>query len=351
MRLVVHNPTPCPARARVRPHPSSLRRGHCGVLLVVLLLVAGRGCEPSSPPPRQVPPGGFIAVVGAGDDDPLWPALSGSAMRHHALVSDWPLRTEAPPITSANAQVQLLERLHSEGMGGLCIQVTDPRALAPHLKRLSDQGVVVVTMIYELSSPTSLMHAGLDAAGVGESLAEAIARTLHDKGTIAVLHANSTSAHAQKRYDAFHARLRDFPRITVLREYDCQASPRRARELIKECLRRYPRLNGWVSLENWPLRGLQPRMPLLPPTCTLVTTDPHPPIWDRLEDGTCAALIAADYDEIAKAALSMCDSALQGRIVQWRSRLVGPRAVTATDLHAYKIDWMRWCSRKAAFQP
>lgn len=331
--------------------PLRRRRGGTGVLVTVAAtLLTTIACSPSSNPPTD-PKEGFIAVVGAGQDDPLWPVLRGSALRHQGVIGEIPLRVEAPPMVSSHAQSQLIRKLRGEGMRGLCIQVIDPKAIAPQLKRLANEGTAVVTMMHPVQGPDSPVHCGVDQVLVGRALADSIAETLGGKGTIAVVHANARMDYLRERYDAFRARLERYPRIMVLREFDCGGNAQRAQEMMRRCMKRFPRLNGWVALDNWPLRGLDPQERLLPSSCKLVTTDPNPQLWDHLSAGTCWVMIAADYDQIAEQAVLQCATALEGRIPRWRTFFAEPRPIRAADLFAYKTEWMHWCARQAPFGP
>ena len=326
-----------------------------GTLLAVAAVGLG-GCAPASRPTID-PDLGFVAVVGAGQDDPLWPVLRGSALRLQDFVGRTLIRAEAPPTASTHGQAELIQQLRREGMRGLCIQVIDPIAIAPHLKRLSDEGVVVVTMLRPIPGKRSSLHCGVDQGLVGEALADAIAEALHEVGTVAVLHANSRSEgsespdYARERYEAFSARLQQYPKITVLREFDCGGNPQRAQAMMRKCMERFPRLNGWVAMDNWPLRDLPADARLLPATCRLVTTDPDPQSWDNLTSGMCYAMVGADYPAIVREAVVNCVQAMDGKAVRWPVALTAPRVVRAVELHGYKTDWMNWCVRPSAPSP
>ncbi|MCK4657986.1 MAG: substrate-binding domain-containing protein [Phycisphaerae bacterium] len=318
----------------------------CTLTAAITLLLLTGTCSPAETPTRDAGKG-FIAVVGAGQNDPLWLVLRGSALQQQNFIGNVPIRTVAPPVISSHAQAQLIQKLRREGMRGLCVQVINPKAIAPHLQRLANDGVAVVTMVHPIESQPALVHCGVDQALLGESLADVLAEALKQKGTIAVVHANEKLDYTRERYEAFMERLIHYPRIKVLREFDCGGNPQRAQEMIRRCMHRFPRLNGWVAIDNWPLRGLDPREPLLPASCRLITTDPIPVLWDNLDSGNCFAMIAADYAEIARQAVLKCSIALEGKVVRQRTFLAKPRPVWSSSLHPYKIEWMEWCSRPA----
>ena len=301
------------------------------------------GCDPSPTPSGVRQDRRFIAVVGAGQDDPLWPVVSASAERCRPGLGKLELRTAAPEGVSVNAQARLIRQLQDEGLKGLCIQVIDPKATEAILRRLVKDGIVVVTLVREVASSEPYMHCGVSETSVGEAMADLVAEALREKGTLAVLHADAGQPHSRERHQAFNARLQGYAQLTVLREFDCGGDPARSRDLIRQCMARYPRLNAWVSLDNWPLIGLGSQ-PLLPPGCKLVTSDPNPSVWEALADGRCHAMVGADYGTIVRQALERCATAMEGNIVRSRTYLAPPRRVWAGDLHAYKLDWYAWCS-------
>lgn len=316
-----------------------------GALLALGLVLPG--CDP--PPPNPAPPvarRGFIAVVGAGQDDPFWPVLSGSALRCRPGLGELELRAAAPDNVSVNAQAQLIRQLQSEGLRGLCIQVIDPAGTEALLRRLSNEGVVVVTLMNPVSGSEPYFHCGVDQTRLGESMADLVAEVLDEKGTLAVLHADSALPHTLERHQAFSNRVRSYARLSVLREIDCGGDPSNAREIVKQCMERYPRLNAWVALDNWPLRGLGDQ-PLLPPGCKLVTAGPNPAVWDTLADGRCHAMVGAAYDVIMRHAVERCATAIEGKMVRSRTFYADPYPIWSSTLHAYKLDWLAWCATQS----
>ena len=308
-------------------------------------LTAWSGCSPSNDASPPSVSRGFIGVLGAGRDDPFWPVLCSSALRSKPELGATGLVVAAPETASVSGQMRLVDRMRRDGMRGLCIQVIDPAATEPLLRRLINEGVAVVTMMQPVPGLEPNMHCGLDELRMGESMADLVAEALHERGTVAVLHANSVLPYSHERYQAFIARMRTFAQLTILREFDCGGDPVRARETMQQCMERYPRLNAWVALDNWPLRGLK-SSPLLPATCKLVTADPNPLVWDALADGRCHAMVGAAYDEIAPQAVERCATALQGKMVRWTTYFARPRPIWAANFHAYKLDWIKWCSTR-----
>ncbi len=316
---------------------------------LLLNLLVACGCRRDEAP-LTYREAGFVAFVGVGEDDPVWPVLRASATRLHVELglSKVPLRTAAPPTSSVNAQRNLIRKLHDEGMNALCVQVSDPKGLVSTLDALAAQGVQIVTMMNPVRSTPPFIHAGPDDAAVGEALADALYDVLDGRGTAVLLHADSGSEASARRHVALVERLKSYPSIAVLFERDCQGSPDRARDTIAELMQRYPRLGAWVATDNCPLRKHADGPVSLPKSCRVVAVDPVPGTWWALEDGVAAAMIAVDYGAIAEHALTTCITLTLGEARIPTSFSAGVRIVKPAELDAFKTQWRRWTSDSAA---
>lgn len=317
------------------------------LLMVILCCV---GCDERRQAERVDQPQAFLAFVGIGEDDPVWHVLRASARRAYdelGLTSP-ALRTVAPKISSVNAQKKLIETLRRQGMGTLCVQVTEPDAIAGTLDSLARRGVRVVTMIRPAAADVAAFHAGIDDVAVGVMLADAIAEAVDFKGTLAVLHADSAGSTFAKRHGAFKMRMSAHTGLRVILEFDCKADPELAKRLIADTMKRYPRMSGWAIMDNWPLRGRRNGLSFLPTGCRIVAADPLPEFWPLLENGSVWAMVAPRYEELARRALTAC-------VVGAGKTSLGPgmfetpvRRIGVGDLDTFRDDWARWTSESGA---
>jgi ABC-type sugar transport system substrate-binding protein len=255
-----------------------------------------------------------------------------------------PLKAVAPPYCSVSAQKKLLIQLQREGMVGVCIQATDPAALANTVVWLQRQDVVVITTFEPVDSERAMVHAGLDDEAVGAALADAIGVPMREGGTIAILHAASVGKRYATRRASFQRRILAYPGVRVLLEKDCKGDPAEAQRLLRETMRRYPRLDGWVVMDNWPFRQPWGTEPLVPHGCRIVLVDPFPFVWPAYEDGTVHAAIASEYDEIADHAVRACLADVLGGANLPVSYKAPVRTVWSSNLDTFKADWRRWSS-------
>lgn len=329
------------------PHIGLAPLIRCTLLMMILFHV---GCNERPKTERADKPRGFLAFVGIGQDDPVWQVLRSSARRAYDELglSSPALRTVAPKISSVNAQKKLIETLRRQGMGTLCVQVTEPIALAGTLDSLARRGVQVVTMVRPTADDFVVFHAGIDDRAIGVMLADLVAEAVDFKGTVAVLHADSAGSGFAMRHSAFKTRMAAHPGLRVILEFDCKAYPDLAKRQIADTMKRYPRLSGWAIMGNWPLRGRRDGLAFLPTGCSLVAVDPLPEFWPLLENGSVRAMVAPQYEELARRALTACvvaagETSLRSGMFEAPVRRIG-----AGELDALKDDWTRWTSESGA---
>lgn len=317
------------------------------VMCVMCLLLAAAGaCQrgANSRPVRTVSSDdGFIAVVGAGEDNPLWPVLRGSAQRANRDLGSITVRIVAPQIGSPAAQTELIRSLRGQQLRAICVQVTDADAIAPVLEELRTAGVLVVTMIQPVASRLPFHHCGIDEAQVGKAIAEALTEGIDDKGTVAVLRGDEADKELTARYRGFHNELKHHTDVRVLRELRYPGDPERARKTIRDFCERFPRLNGFAVLGAWPLQspeGLSE--PLVPAGCKLVSVDPLPGTWPLLARGWCHALVGAEYARIADKAIQWCVVVLAESELPPQTYSVPARKVWSGNLESWKLQWRQW---------
>jgi ribose transport system substrate-binding protein len=332
---------------RHRASPAPTLRGRLAAasafLGAAVLVIGGGGCAPEAPN-RPAIPGhratGTIAVIGAGQDDPRWPVIEATALRYGPLLGGFTVEAHTPAKTDAAAQIDLLAEVEKAKPRGVLIVPAVPSVLGPVLDALRNRGIVVVTLFDRVENPNPFLFAGVDEVAAGRYLADAMCDALGGEGNVLVLTAPD-AAHLTDRALGLHNRLEDRPAIKVLREIDTQDNPFVAQRLLREYVERFPRLDGCIALDDWPLRGVPRDERILPPTCRMVTVRAVPSNWPRLVDGTCAALVTAPYDKIVEAGLRMCATAAQGQPVPATSYLADPLVITEANLQRYRASWYR----------
>jgi hypothetical protein len=320
------------------------------VVCALVGLVTVPACREA--PSGGIPGRGYIAVVGAGEQDELWQVLRPAALRCSHQLGGLPVRTFAPDQTSANQQAKLIESLHTAELRALCVQVANPDALQRTLEDLRSSGVFVVTMVHAVPSEFPFHHCGPRELDVGQAMAEALVNALGEQGVISVIRSNRDEGYLQERYRGFVREMEKYPRILILRTLECDGTPGEARRLIRDLLDRFSALQGLAVMEPWPLRGFDPDSPpLMPRECKLVSVDPFPSLWKHVSNGQCYALIATEYDRMAFRAVQWCITATAGNALQVQSYRTPIRTVWAGNLESWKLRWIQWMEPPADAAP
>ncbi len=328
------------------------RRGGC-LVLASLLLVAS--CEdetsPAPPPPlpkvekpaprtvRKEP--GFIAFVGAGENDPLWPILKTSAAAYADTAGTVEIRYFSARAQSPQAQLKLLQSLNDPEMRGLCIQIIDPQTVNTLLEQMVARGIPVVSMVQPAAERARSGHVGWDEEAIGIMLADTTVRAV-SPGSIMVLHAGHEHPLYAQRLTAFEKRIALSPEVEIFAGIDCHMDGLEARKIMRDRMERYPRLSAWVALDDWPIRDVGLSDDFMPPSCKLITFGGGPAHWPLIRSGRCPAVVTACYNELGPKAVQFCETAIRGPSM-FGSRFHAPlRTVWAANLDDFMRDWTYW---------
>jgi ABC-type sugar transport system substrate-binding protein len=322
-------------------------------LFAVSIAAAGAACRDVSSDVRSATSDrtrqGYVAFIGAGPGDPLWPVLRAGAKRYLAAGSPLEIRLFNSPTDIPEAQADLLGKLNDPDLRGVCVEVKDVDAVASPLEHLVNRGLVVVTMIESGGPRARSTHVGLDDTQVGEALANCATHALGDKGgSVMVLHAGDNHPIYGPRHLAFMEKMRRNSRIAILADLDCKGDPAQARRIIQERSARYPRLDLWVAMDDWPLaddtspRDVFPRGRQGP---RYITFGGLPRQWPLVRDGLCPCIVAADYGAIAGRAAQFCISGVREPTQERRDFYVPLKPVNMENLDEYRRDWFAWAGQ------
>lgn len=300
------------------------------------------GCRPSSDVTIERPDEFAVAFIGAGRNDPLWPVLRAGAERYVHEFNLPGIRIDAPRVSSPTEQIKLLKTLPGQGYRGICIQVNHPDVLDPVIRQLCSAGVRVVTMVQDAAPDVRSAFVGLNNVEVGRKLAEAVVAQLGEKGSIIVVHSGNEHPIAGDRLWAFRSALNAHAQIKTYFWLDCRDRAADAEQLIREHGRRFPNLDAFVALDNWPIRFLGGKPPLAPEGCELITVGGDPGFWRYIEDGTVGAMIEARHADTGFNAVRLCEKAIQNETIFVEETAVPLEIVTAKTLDQYRIDWIAW---------
>lgn len=291
-----------------------------------------------------------IVFVAEGQNDPLWPVICAGADRYRADGGSFPLRYLTPEGEQPQDQNLLLTSLEAKRLRGVCVHVSDPEAVHDSLHSLRASGTAVVSIGAGVAQDARSAHVGFDNTIIGRLLADAVAETLANEGSIILMHAGLKDPVCGPRLWTFRERVRLHAGIEVLAEVDCAADPATALALMRDWSRRYPRLSAWVCLDDWPLRqkGTTTAAGLgLPENCRLITFGGWPNHWPLIESGVMPVVVVPADGDFGAKAVRFCEAALLGeQPKRVEDRYTIPvRLLRSRDLGEWMQDWRRWITK------
>lgn len=306
------------------------------------------GCDFAEPEKRYY----RIAVVGVGENDPLWPVFRAGMMRYAAAQPDLRLRFYAPPSVSPYAQAQILRRLLDDhDLAGVCIRLKDAPAIANPVERFRGRGVTVVTFNELGGSTLPAPHCGVDPVALGRAFAATLIEALHAHGTVLLLHAGDDDPHFGPVLSAFTAGLRGQTGLHLLASLDSRGDPEHAARLVADYTRRFPTASAWVFLWSWPLDAVTAPPIRWPDDMRVIAAPPLPRYWNFMAEGPCVAMIGADYEAIGYRALETCFRGVLTRGVVVHAEQAEPDVIWRRDLPAFQHQWRQWVSRTPSGGP
>jgi hypothetical protein len=116
---------------------------------------------------------------------------------------------------------------------------------------------------------------------------------------------------------------------------------------MSERMQRYPRLGGWISIGDWPLRGLDEPGSILPAGCVMITCHPGPAYWSLVEAGR-GGLVGTDYFDWGWRGVLLCYSALRSIPLEIPTYHTAVLKIGSANLGEWRHRWEGWFQPGAA---
>lgn len=317
----------------------------------LLLCAALAGCDASDSSARRSPNTTVrIALVAEAKDEPTWPVVQDAAARITRQLGRVTVDTLAPETSSPRRQRELLQDLLDRDVDVVCVSPTEPHSLQASIDALVRKGVPVLTFGRDVRGSDRTAFVGPSQMDMGRSAAKACKQVLPGgRGSIIVMIGGLQDRHDALRNVGFKQALRIVGGIDVIREVSCGGDPLDAARLARAEAQMYPRVGGWVFLDDWPFRGLAPEDRLadalaMPLRCKLVVCHGSPRYFDRLRNGEIHALIGYDYRDVVDRALSAAVGAASARDRKTPNETVPSQIITIGNLDSAGGHAERWAA-------
>lgn len=285
-----------------------------------------------------------IAIVGSSNDDPAWDLLRTVAGEVVAKSPGARVTFFAPESDTPAGQQAVLEKVGASDVDSVCLLPGDPMAIQDQVRELTGNGKRVVLVGRDIPGSTRNLFVGPSELEIGRAAAAACHQVLPaGRRTIMLLHAGAEDPVYGIEYAAFKERLRAFPDISLMKEFDCGANGTRAQQIMRRQSRLYPRLGAWVLLDDWPLRHDVDVKALIPSGCSLIVCRDDPRYTKALRAGEIDAIVTYDMFDAAREAVRAALRLGEIRGGEPVDRDIIPaEVITTDDVDWYEKRWELW---------
>lgn len=171
--------------------------------------------------------GGGALSAGGGEDEELYVFLPKSLDNPYWFDARKGMNAEAkelgvtaeflgPQTADAGKQVEIFENALNRNPAGIAVSANDPETVKATIARAREMNIPVLAWDSEVPDSEVLAYVGTDNVAAGEQAAEALAKTMNEKGTVGVLAGSVTALNARQRLDGLKKGLKQYPDIEIV---------------------------------------------------------------------------------------------------------------------------------------
>lgn len=314
----------------------------CGAACLLGLLSSG--CESRPSVEEEKKPQARIALIGRAQNDLAWPVLQLEAARESRRPERLLVEAMAPPTPSPQAQRDMLEQAVARGVNVLCVYPLSPTAIRATIDEIVRRGVPVVLIGRDVPNCARAAYAGPLEVDLGAAAARACGRmNLERSNSIMLLRPDPQSPEYASRYGGFMNGLALLRGIRLLRQVEPPAAEMDAIRIVRTEYRKYPRVAGWVLLDDWPLRLLPAGERLLPAECDVVLASADPVYLESLRAGRLNAMLGFDFRKAVRDGLLAATRLAQADMRGFLSEVSLPvQVITPGEVADWDHLWKAW---------
>ena len=207
------------------------------------------------------------------------------------ITIDW----QTPTDEDAQKQAEAIDALGRSGAQGIAVSCSEATTLTPAINRAVAAGAVV--MCFDSDAPRSkrMCYYGTDDETCGKTVMQELAKSMGDKGTIAILAGNQSAPNLKKRVKGVTDELAKHPNMKLLNDgifYNVE-TPEEAAKALGAAQSTHPEIEGWALVGGWPL-FTKNACRWNPGEVKVVSVDALPPQLTYLDSGHVQVLLAQD---------------------------------------------------------
>ena len=255
---------------------------------------------------------------------------------------DW----RTPNEEDAQKQAEAIEQLSLAGADGIAVSCSDASKLTDAINNAVKNGVPVATFDSDAPASKRFVTFGVDDLKCGQQVMEELARTLGDKGVIAILAGNQNAPNLQKRVQGVREAAKKYPGIKILDVFYHKETPQDAAAKVEQVMQANPEITGWAMIGGWPL-FTDNALKWQPGAVKCVSVDALPPELAYLRSGHVQVLLAQQCYDWGYRSVEHLINKVHLKKNPASVRDVSPLVrVTKENVEAYAKNWEKWLPKQ-----
>lgn len=245
-----------------------------------------------------------------------------------------------PQQADAGEQVKIFENALNRNPAGIAVSANDPETVKATIAQAKERDVPVIAWDSEVPDSEVLAYVGTDNVAAGEQAAEALAKTMNEKGKVGVLAGSVTALNARQRLDGLKKGLRQYPDIEIVTTEITGESVSGATSKAENLLQAQSDLDALfgVTGADAPGAALAVKQAGKCGDIQVAGFDVVPQDVELMREGCVQALISQKPYGMTRQALGMLNSLNEGEDLQQRSIDTGVVTVYEDNLEEFLKD-------------
>ena len=327
------------------------------LLCVLCACVALLGACSKKPEPGPPEAGGkrrvVIGFIGKALTNDVFEAAQAGAQdaarelgpKYHADVQ---LEVRTPNEEDATKQAEAVEALTRQGVDGIALSCSEANTVTPAIDQAVGKGVAVMCFDSDAADSRRFAYYGTDGKTCGQRVMDELAKTMGEKGTVAILGGNPSAPNLQSRVAGVKEAIAKYPNMKLndpATFYHAE-TPEKAAEAVATAQNANPGIGGWGMIGGWPLFTAD-ALKWPPGTVKVVSVDALPAELNYLRDGHVQVLLAQDcYGWGSKSVETLLEKIVNQQTPAQAVMIDPLTRVTRDNVDEYAKNWDKWLGRK-----
>lgn len=277
-----------------------------------------------------------VAEAGARD------AVKALAQKMNVKVD---LQVRTPTDEDAVKQAEAVASLANQGANAIILSASEAATLQPAIDAAVAKGVLVMTFDSDVPSSKRFACYACDDVAAAHRLMDLLAKSMGEKGVVAILGGNESAPNLQARVNAVKEQIKKYPNMKLAEPnaaFYHQETPEKAAEAVANAMNANPNITGWAFVGGWPL-FTENALRWEPGKVKVISWDALPAQLPYVKDGHVDVLLAQDcYGWGHKSVEVVLDKLVNNKDPE-NPKVIDPlQAITKENVDAWAKNWEKW---------